>query len=249
MITFEPRKINLAPGARVLDIGCGSGRHAAAVYHRWQAFVVAADRNPDHLAEAGQKLAWHNTHGFHCHGTWHLAGADITRLPFAAGSFDLVICSEVLEHVPDHMQAVAEISRVTRPGGQLVISVPCAWPERLCWKFSSPYRHSPGGHIRIYTRSGLLHILARAGLQYQGHHFAHSLHTPYWLLRCLVGLEDEDQPLVSLYKRFLNWYVLKNPSSMAWLEKILNPIMGKSLVIYCRKPSFQTEFPCFPGRG
>jgi len=235
VITFECRKIALAPQGRVLDIGCGSGRHSTAIHQRWQAFIVAADRNPDDLAAAGRNLAWHDAHGFHCHGTWHLTAADITALPFAADSFDLVVCSEVLEHVPDHERAVIEITRVVRPGGQLVISVPRTWPERLCWKLSSSYRHSPGGHIRIYTFDRLRQTLTEAGLRYRERHFAHSLHTPFWLLKCLTGLDSRQIP-VRLYQRFLTWYTLKNPALFARLEKILDPVLGKSLVVYCRKP-------------
>ncbi len=237
MITFEPRKITLAPQARVLDIGCGSGRHATAVYQRWQAFIIAADRSLDDLTSARCNLVWHDTHGFHRNGRWHLIGADINDLPFASGSFDLVICSEVLEHVPDHGRALAEISRVTRPGGRLVLSVPRYWPERLCWRLSTAYVQSPGGHIRIYSRKELIGIALKAGLQYHGHHFAHSLHTPYWLLKCLLGLENEHHLLVRYYKRFLEWYILQHPRLLPKIEKLLNPLLGKSIVMYFSKPA------------
>jgi ubiquinone/menaquinone biosynthesis C-methylase UbiE len=82
-------------------------------------------------------------------GRWLVAQADVTKLPFAGGIFDVVICSEVLEHIEDNQTAVAELVRVLKPGGDLVVTVPRFWPERICWAISQAYQREPGGHIRI----------------------------------------------------------------------------------------------------
>lgn len=236
MITFDRTRIKLEPGSKVLDVGCGSGRHAAAIHQQWKAFIVAADHNLEDLDAAQQRLSWHDEHGFHNKGKWELAGADITRLPFVADCFELVICCEVMEHVVNHKQAIKEIYRVIKPGGHLVVSVPRAWPEWICWKLSTQYANSPGGHVRIYSGSSLRQMLTKTGLRYQGHHYAHSLHTPYWVLKCLVGLNYDRQVLVRFYHRLLTWYTLHNPAWLAWFEKMLNPLLGKSVVLYFRKP-------------
>ncbi len=50
-----------------------------------------------------------------------------------------------------------------------------------------------------------------------------------------MGLNRTDSKLVNLYHRFLNWDMMKQPRTMGLLERLLNPIMGKSLVVYFRK--------------
>jgi hypothetical protein len=68
-----------------------------------------------------------------------------------------------------------------------------------------------------------------------GLHFAHSLHAPYWWLKCLVGPEREDSKLVNLYHRFLVWEMMKGRWFVRLLEHLLNPLLGKSTVFYLRK--------------
>jgi hypothetical protein len=100
---------------------------------------------------------------------------------------------------------------------------------------SADYTHPEGGHVRIYRKASLLGLLRGAGLQPRAAHYAHSLHTPYWWLKCLVGPRRTDARLVNLYHRFLVWDLMKKPRLTRALERILNPILGKSLVVYARK--------------
>ena len=83
-------------GARVLDIGCGSGRHTAEAYRLPAAEIVGVDLNLDDLGKAAERMALHHNLGEHGSGSWHLAAADITRLPFPSESFDPVVCPEVM---------------------------------------------------------------------------------------------------------------------------------------------------------
>lgn len=174
--------------------------------------------------------------GEHGGGSWALAAADVTGLPFQNGVFDAVICSEVLEHVGDHRKAAVEILRVLKPGGTLAVSVPRRWPEWICWRLSREYTRRPGGHIRIYHRRQLLALLHSCGAMapLRSHH-AHALHVPYWWLKCLVGLSRNPLP-VRLYQRFLTWDIFARPRITRVLEALLNPLLGKSLVVYFRKP-------------
>jgi len=66
---------------------------------------------------------------------WFLSGSAYS-LPFNDNSFDLVVCSEVLEHLHEYKDAIKEISRVLRPGGQFLASVPAELPEKICWYLS-----------------------------------------------------------------------------------------------------------------
>ena len=77
-------------------------------------------------------------------------------MPLPDGSFDHVLCAEVLEHVPDEHLLLAEIARVLRPGGTLVLTLP--WSARL--------HHLPHDYRRL-TAAGLERLIARHGLQVQ----------------------------------------------------------------------------------
>jgi len=173
--------------------------------------------------------------GEHGGGTWGATVADVTTLPFQDHSFDLVICSEVLEHIPDDTAALKELIRIVKPGKDLVVSVPRFLPERICWSLSDEYHNVDQGHIRIYKKRELCKNMELAGVTYRGSHFAHSLHSPYWWLKCFVGPTREDSTAVNLYHRFLTWDIMEKPWITRFMERLLNPLIGKSLVLYFKK--------------
>ena len=235
MVTVEFDRLRLKPGFKVLDIGCGSGRHTCAAYQRRRVSAVGVDLNLEDLYEAKGRLQLHDRLGEHGGGTWSLSVADVIHLPFKDNHFDLIICSEVLEHLLTHRTAIREVVRVLQPGRNLVVSVPRYWPERICWLLSSAYASSNGGHVRIFKQRQLISDLTAAGVSMWARHFAHSLHTPFWWLKCLVGPDRQDSSAVNLYHRFLTWDIMKKPRVTGLLDKLLNPLMGKSLVVYFRK--------------
>ena len=57
-------------------------------------------------------------------------------LPFPDNTFDLIVCSEVLEHLHEYNDAVIEINRVLKPGGKVFCKCSCFWPEKICWYLS-----------------------------------------------------------------------------------------------------------------
>ena len=166
---------------------------------------------------------------------WGIFTGDITKLPFADRSFDIVICSEVLEHIPDEDEAIREITRVLKPGEIMAVSVPRFLPELVCWALSKTYRNEPGGHIRIYRKRELVRKLEKAGLVCFDTGRAHGLHAPYWWLKCMVGLENGNSRVVKLYHDFLVWDIEKRPWLTRILEKLVNPFVAKSCVLYLKK--------------
>jgi SAM-dependent methyltransferase len=232
MLTVDFHKLEIAPGSRILDAGCGTGRHLFEAYRFEDAQVVGVDLNWEDLRKARYTLY---TMGEASRGSWAVSRADATRLPFRDASFDLVICSEVLEHVPDNHAAVAELVRVLKPGKDLVVSVPRYLPERICWALSEDYHNEPGGHIRIYRKKEIKGLLESAGLRCWGVHYKHGLHAPYWWLKCLVGHKNESNGFVNLYKKFLEWDIIEHPALTRGLEWMLNPLIAKSVVFYLRK--------------
>jgi SAM-dependent methyltransferase len=238
MLTVRYDRLGVCPGDRLLDLGAGGGRHAFEALRRG-AQVVAVDRSDAELVEANAMLhAIQSTEALPERATGCGVKGDAISLPFADATFDRVIASEVMEHVGDDRGALAELVRVLRPGGTIAVTVPAFGPELLCWALSSEYHApaQPGGHVRIYRRSELEERMQSAGLRLTGHHRAHALHSPYWWLKCAVGVACDDHPLVRKYHEFLVWDLTKRPVSTQTADRLLNPVLGKSLVVYAKKP-------------
>jgi SAM-dependent methyltransferase len=240
MLTVDYDRLGVQRGERLLDLGCGFGRHAFEAFRRG-ARVVALDRSDAELKDVRQTFAAMvdaGEAGTSPEDSASQVNGDGLNLPFPDGAFDRVIASEVLEHIPNDEGAIAELARVLRPGGTIAVTVPAWLAERLCWALSDEY-HAPkavGGHVRIYREHELRAKLRAAGLQPKGAHHAHGLHAPYWWLKCAVGPQNDEHPLVKAYHRLLVWDIMQHPLPTRLLDSALNPVIGKSLVVYARKP-------------
>ncbi len=117
MLTVDFRRFPVRPGQRVLDLGCGGGRHAFEVYRRG-ADVVAFDLDPAELAPVTGMFGAMQGAGeaIPQAGASAISG-DATAMPFGDDTFDRVIAAEVLEHILDDQRAMNELARVLRPGG------------------------------------------------------------------------------------------------------------------------------------
>lgn len=235
MITIDFDRFPIVPGARVLDVGCGQGRHSFEALRRG-ANVLAFDSSEPDLTDVKAMFGAMELEGeIGPLGRGEVQHGDARAMPFEDSSFDRVIAAEVLEHVPEDIGAIAEIARVTRPGGLVAVTVPRWWPEKVCWALSDEYHQVEGGHVRIYRRSELAGRLTAAGLEVVGGHHAHALHSPYWWLKCAFGPEAENAA-TRAYHRMLVWDLLKAPKLTRWTEAALDPVLGKSVVVYARKP-------------
>ena len=187
MITIRFDTFDVRPGMSFIDVGCGQGRHSYEAYRRG-ARVTAFDLSESDLADVKTMFGAMDVEGQGgAEGSAEVQHGDVTRMPFADNSFDRVLASEILEHIPEVDAAIAEIARIAKPGGLVAVTVPRNWPEQICWKLSDEYHEVEGGHVRIFRASDLVRRLTDAGLEPIGQHHAHALHSPYWWIKCAFG--------------------------------------------------------------
>ena len=233
MLTFNLNKYELNNNGIMLDVGCGEGRHIFGVMQDYpQMKCVGLDMDNASLNRAEE--------GYQYFESISNAGAEFIKgsaysLPFPDESIDLIVCSEVLEHLHEYNDAVVEIHRVLKPGGKFYASVPASWPEKVCWSLSKDYQNQPGGHLRIFNQLELVSEIKESGFKFLSSEKFHSIHSPYWWLRCLFWKSQDSNFLVNLYKRMLERHILKKQFFLNLLDKALNPLMGKSFSMYFEK--------------
>lgn len=161
---IEPRD-----GMRVYDCGCGRGFYLHMIRTVSQARLFGLELDPEVVFKARHNVV-------HSGGA-HVVRADVYHQPWPDAAFDAAILSEVLEHLDDDVQALAELARVVRPGGVIAITVPHAdypfwWDpinKTLETLFDTHVQRGPlagiwANHVRLYTMEHLREVVSQAGL-------------------------------------------------------------------------------------
>ncbi|MGB0435382.1 MAG: class I SAM-dependent methyltransferase [Mycobacterium sp.] len=236
MLTVDFDRLGVGMGTKMIDVGCGAGRHTFEAFRRG-ADVIGFDQSASDLNDVEEILQAMQKQGeAPASAKGETVKGDALELPYGDGTFDCVVASEILEHVPADDRAISELVRVLKPGGALAITVPRWLPEWICWALSDEYHANEGGHLRIYRADALRDKFLAHGLRLTHTHHAHALHAPYWWLKCLVGTEKSRHPAVSAYHKLLVWDMMSQPWLTRTVESALNPLIGKSVALYFRKP-------------
>ena len=144
MLTVRYDQLGVKPGDTLLDMGAGAGRHAFEARRRG-AHVIAFDRDLDDVRKAGSTLfAMEETEALPSNGSASCVNGDALSLPFPDGTFDRIICSEVMEHIPDDRGAASELTSRSS-----IQTVPRAGPA-----FAGPSVALSAGAIRRRPRRG-----------------------------------------------------------------------------------------------
>ena len=246
IVTIDFRRhLRLEPGDWLLDLGSGNGRHTIEAC-RWPCRVISVDVDAKELQRARYFLrAPEGASPYERYGPerkdnvlgWaDFIVADAQHLPFRDGAFDKIMCTEVLEHIPDDKLGIRELYRVAKPGAPSAISVPRYGPERVFWTLSWEYWHTPGGHVRVYRPGEMARYLREQGFELHATRYRHAFQSIYWALRCTFGKDQERRFVPRMMFRFLSWYHRTRPRPLERVEAAANLIMGKDMVLYGRKP-------------
>lgn len=231
MLTINLDIFKIKEKDTVLDAGCGDGRHSLSIA-KMPCRIVALDVSRIDLLKVLFVVKLMNHKGeLRAHAD--IVRGDVRKLPFREQSFTKVICTEVLEHIREDREAIRELVRVLDDKGLVAVSVPTRASERLYGRLSAKYFRSPGGHIKIYKEEKLLKKLEEGGLSLARKCYEHALHTVYWLLRCLAGLDNEKALIPSLWRVLLIYSPHVKPLRL--IEKFFNHVFPKSVVFYLKK--------------
>jgi len=234
VLTIDYSLLKVEEGHRLLDVGCGEGRHSWAAYGKFDCRVCSLDMKQEDLKKTRYMFQVLDREQA-LQGRWMAVRGDAMRLPLKDSAFDRVICSEVLEHVRDEGQGLGELVRVLKAGGILAVSVPTYLTESIYWRISKGYCNTSGGHVRKFKAAEIIDLLKKENLQVYCVRHKHSLHSIYWLLRCVFGINNEKALIPSLYHGFLVWDLKTRTRPVRFLDDVFNRVFPKSIVVYARK--------------
>ena len=231
METFNFNSLNLKKIKTAIDVGCGNGRHLKSLGFRLtNAKITGIDQSTQEIKKLLDEFSDHICKN---HNIYEFLMGDVRSIEIEDNSQDLVICSEVLEHVPNFRDVLKECYRILKPGAVMLISVPSYLPESLCWKYSKEYMQTPGGHIRIFKKEFLKECFKELDLKLFKHHREHAIHSVYWILRARNNMQ-ENKFLKSLHELLVK-QMFGQANISLFIEKMLNPFFGKSECFYLRK--------------
>lgn len=170
MFISEIDRLELPKDARILDIGTSTGTNLRMLRHAGYTEVLGLDSSEEAIRWTAAK------------GLPEVIKGDVCALPFDPGRFDLVLATDIIEHVDDDQLALEEIARVLKPGGHVLITVPTF---KMLWGLQDVVAH----HKRRYRMRQLLQIVDRAHLTpTRSYYFNFVLFLPILLARRLINI-------------------------------------------------------------
>ena len=231
METFNFNLLNLKKIKKVIDVGCGNGRHLKSLgFKLTDSEIIGIDQSAPEITKLNKEF---DESVCKNGNAYKFITGDIREMDVPDNSQDLVVCSEVLEHVPNFEAVLEECYRILKPGSVMLISVPSYFPESLCWKYSKKYMQTPGGHIRIFKKNFLKERFKALNLKLFKHHREHALHSIYWIIRARNNMEENN--FLKSFHNLLVKQMFGQAKFFFALEKLLNPFFGKSECFYLRK--------------
>lgn len=225
--------VPIRPGDTVIDVGCGDGGFTNFAA-RCGAELIFIDRDEAKLAQTEARIKASPARAYRA------IHSDCDPIPLEDGIGDVVICTEVLEHVADPTRFLQEVVRVARPGAQLLISVPDARSEEFASATAPPECFQEPNHIRIYNAQSFEKQVLDAGLEIQSHRFTGCFWSVFWPLSWMTcelgqGLPiDNPHPIVDHWVRL--WQLVRQHPQGDRIRDALNQLLPKSQTIVARKP-------------
>jgi len=211
--------LGLSKDAAILDIGTSTGTNLRMLAELGYRRVVGLDLSDEAIRFCADK------------GLGAVYRGDVCDLPFEDESLDLVLATDIIEHVEDDRLAVSEIARGLAPGGRAVITVPAF---QSLWGLQDEVAH----HLRRYRLPALKTLIEAAGLRpIRSFYFNYFLFLPIWLARQIlrifeIRVSSESQINTALLNRFFTRVFDLDVRTAPWLA----PPFGVSIFVLAQKP-------------
>jgi SAM-dependent methyltransferase len=218
----------IAPSDTVIDVGCGEGENAG-FYARFAARTIAVDIDPKKIAAAEERLRSVGATNY------RTIISDGNPLPIESATADKIVCTEVLEHVPDTAQFMRELVRIGKPEALYLISVPDALSEQVLKRVSPPICFQEPNHIRVIGRDEFERMVTDAGLRVDKHAF----YGFYWAIwhalvwKCNIDFDHGRHPALDHWTRA--WDAVLDLPEGQQCKNALDEAMPKSQIIIARK--------------
>jgi SAM-dependent methyltransferase len=212
-------EFDLAGDAEILDVGTSTGTNLRMLRDLGFQRVTGVDSSRAAIAFCAEKGL----------GQVHLG--DVCNLPFPDARFDLVLATDIIEHVADDVAALRELRRVLRPGRPLLLTVPAF---QCLWGLQDDVSH----HLRRYRLGQVLRRLRQAGLTpARGFYFNYLLFVPILLARRLMkvvptSVASEGEINTRLLNRILTRLFRLDVRTAPWLQ----PPFGVSALVVATRP-------------
>jgi len=218
----------VGPDDTYLDVGCGNGG-ATMFAARQGCAVIATDVQADKVAAVERRLEAAGASRFRC------LVSDSDPLPLPGASVTRVVCSEVMEHVPDPGRFLAELVRVGEPGALYLLTVPDPASEAIQRELAPESYWRVPNHVRVFSRDEFADTVERAGLRIEARHFVGFYASVWWTLFWPAGtaLDDPDHALLDAWTR--TWRLLLTHPDGTRIKQALDRALPKSQVIIARK--------------
>lgn len=217
----------------VIDVGCGEGGIIAFCAQQGSE-VIFVDMDEGKLAATEARVKQSPAHAYRA------IASDCDPIPLPDGSGDVVICTEVLEHVSDPRKFLSELIRVTRPGGQLLVSVPDSRSELLIGVTAPDNYFEAPNHVRVFAADELKSLILEASLQIETEQLTGAFWSMYLSLSYLTTDTteilplDNPHPITDHWTRL--WLELQNHPQGYLIRDALNQLIPRTLCIVARKP-------------
>lgn len=218
----------VGPADTYLDVGCGNGG-AVMFAARQGCEVIATDVLPEKIASLEERLAAAGATRFRC------MVSDSDPLPVDDASVTRVVCSEVMEHVPDPDRFLAELVRVGAPGALYLLTVPDPASEAVQRELAPDRYWRPPNHVRVFARDEFAATVARAGLTVEARHAVGFYSSVWWTLFWSAGVDlvEPDHPLLDAWSD--TWRLVLDHPDGPRIKQALDRALPKSQIIVARK--------------
>lgn len=216
----------------VIDVGCGDGGLIGFCAGQG-AEVVLIDRDRERLAATEERIRISPARAYRA------ILSECDPIPVADGTGDLVVCTEVLEHVPDPKKFLDELIRVTKPGGRLLVTVPDARSEQLVAATAPANYFQEPNHIRVFTAADFRGLVLDAGLEIELQQSMGCFWSIYLTLSWLTAAVSEEipvdnpHPITDHWTRL--WQGVQSHPQGDRVRSCLNELLPRTQVIVARK--------------